>query len=316
MKDKIKKYFPMLYEYALHIKWKAKLRKINALKKTDSAEYPRLIADIYEEKIGKPLDLNNPTTYTQKVQWSKLYDASPEKSRLSDKYEVREWVKEKIGEKYLVPLLGVWDKFDDIDFSSLPESFVLKTTHGSGTNIIVPDKNKFNRRTARLRINDWLKTDYAYCAGFEMHYSAIKPRIIAEQYIKTESGDLCDYKFLCFGGKAYYVWVDVDRYGDHRRNIYDLAWNLQPFRQYYKNTDKEIPKPENLDEMTEIAEKLCEGFSHVRVDLYNADGKIYFGEMTFTNGSGFERIIPDSADEMLGSLWNIDTDKTAESGAK
>ncbi len=242
------------------------------------------------------------------MQWSKFYDTTPIKTTLSDKYLVREWVAEKIGAEYLIPLLGVWDRFSEIDFDALPDRFVLKTNHGSGSVIIVKDKSRFDKADAGRCFDDWINIDYGYATGYELQYSGIKRKIIAEKYVETELGELQDYKFLCFDGKPYFCWVDLGRFGKHTRNVYDLDWKLQLWNQYtYGNSAAPIPKPKNSEKMIEIATVLCQGFSHVRVDLYNIEGKIYFGEMTFTNGCGFDRIIPDKYDFMLGELWKIRT---------
>lgn len=307
MFDSMKKSFPGLYEFYLHLVRRKRIREIEKLKKIPEAQYRDMLGTIYEERFGRKLDWDNLQTYTEKMQWEKLYDKNPIKADLSDKYVVREWVENKIGNEYLIPLLGVWDRFDDIDFSTLPDKFVLKTNHGSATNIIVKDKNALDKKRARSMFTDWLDTDYAYICGFELHYSDIKPKIIAEAYLETDLGELQDYKFLCFDGKPYFCWVDIGRYSKHTRNVYDLEWNLQPWNQMtYGVYDKEIEKPKNFEKMVEIAQVLCEGFPHVRVDLYNVNGKIYFGEMTFTNGSGFEPIVPESYDKMLGDLWPLD----------
>lgn len=306
MRELLKKSFPILYDYYLHVKRKKQIEKINQLKRLPKDKYPEELSKIYEQFIGHKLDWNNLNDYTEKMQYVKLYDDSSLKVQLSDKYTVREWVEEKIGSEYLIPMLGVWEKFEDIDFSKLPDRFVMKTNHGSGTNIITKDKNKLNYKQLKRTFTDWLNTDYGFHTGFELHYSHIKPMIIAEKYIESDHGQLQDYKFLCFGGKVYYCWVDMDRYVNHTRTVFDLDWNMQEWNQASYGVYKEqIPKPKNFDKMVELAEILCQGFHHVRVDLYNVDGKIYFGEMTFTNGSGLDPIVPQKYDRMLGDLWDI-----------
>ena len=279
--------------------------KINRRKKLNPAKYKDEISKQYKQRIGRDIDWNNIVTYTEKMQWSKLYSDNTLKSELTDKYKVRKWVAEKIGEEYLIDLLGVWDKFEDIDFSTLPDKFVLKTNHGSGTNVIVKDKKSLDIKNTRRKFKDWLDTDFGY-KSFELHYATIEPKIIAEKYIETDLGELQDYKFLCFGGQPYFCWVDMGRYSNHTRNVYNLEWELQPWNQeLYSHYEKPIEKPENFENMVEIAKILSEGFPHVRVDLYNVNGKIYFGEMTFTNGGGFDRIFPSEYDKMLGDLWEI-----------
>ena len=260
----------------------------------------------YEAAIGHKLNWDNLQTYTEKMQWAKLYDKNPLKATLTDKYLVREWVEKTIGGEYLIPLLGVWDNFEDIDFSELPDRFVLKTNHGSGTNLIVKDKSKLNLKRAKRMFDDWMNIDYAYNSNFEMHYTDIKPKIIAEKYMETSTGELPDYKFLCFGGKPYYCWVDCGRFTNHTRNVYDLDWKLQSWSQCHPINEVIIEKPAKFETMVMLAQKLSEGLSHVRVDFYNIDGNIYFGEMTFTNASGLERIYPDEWDKRLGELWQLE----------
>lgn len=302
----LKKKLPYMYNYYLHLKRRRKIRYIEKIKKEPLEKQQKILENLYKKKIGHELDWKNLTTYTEKMQWEKMFNKNYMKSKLSDKYEVREWVSSKIGKQYLIPLLGCWENFDDIDFSKLPNQFVLKTNHGSGTNFIVKDKSNMNIKMIRKLFTDWLETDYGYNTGFELHYSDIKPKIIAEKYMESKIGQLQDYKFLCFHGKPYYCWVDMDRYANHTRNVYDLDWNLQPWNQSsYGVYHEPIERPKNFEKMIELANILCEGFSHVRVDFYNIDGTIYFGEMTFTNGSGLDSIIPSEYDKMLGDLWNI-----------
>jgi hypothetical protein len=267
--------------------------------------YPLELSKIYKKHTGQDLDWQNIRTYNEKMQWAKLYETNPLKTTLTDKYLVRNWIKNTIGEEYLIPLLGVWNLFDEIDFDKLPEKFVLKTNHGSGTNLIITDKNNLDINEAKKKFDKWMKKKFAFLNGFEMHYKNIEPKIIAEQYIETFDGDLKDYKFLCFGGEVYYCWVDSGRHLDHRRNVYNLNWDLQEWQLYYKNTDSAVAKPENFDLMIHLAKKLCQGFSHVRVDFYNVNGKVYFGEMTFTSESGFVSIQPSKYDLMLGGLWKL-----------
>lgn len=281
------------------------IKYYSSFKKED---YPKLIKKWYERHTGEILDLENPKNYTQKIQWLKIYDSTKLKADLSDKYKVREWVKKQIGAKYLIPLIAgpIYDA-RDIDFDKLPNKFVIKTNHSSGWNIVVKDKKKINRKRIVKLLNEWLKLDYAFKAGLELHYSLIKPCIIIEKYIENVDGELTDYKFLCFDGKPYYCWVDVGRYKEHKRNVYNMNWELQPWNQYtYGNSDEKIEKPKNFDKMIELATKLSNGFNHVRVDFYNIDGDILFGEMTFTNGSGGELIYPAEKNIELGKMLKIE----------
>lgn len=268
-------------------------------------QYPEALKKWYKKKTGLELDLENPKTFSEKIQWLKIYDATEEKAMLSDKYAVREWVKEKIGEEYLVPIYGAWDSPDEIDFDALPDSFVLKTNHSSSWNIIVKDKSKLNIADAKRKLKRWLKMDYSFCCGLQVHYSLIKRKIIAEKYLENKDG-LDDYKFVCFNGKPYYIWKDVGRFGkQHYRTFYDLDWKKQDFRYQYPDLDESDNPPKALKKMTELATVLCQGFPHVRVDFYDVDGVPYFGEMTFTCCSGIDRFYPEEMDLTMGSYFEI-----------
>ena len=196
-------------------------------------DFPKILKQWYKKRTGKNLNLENPKTFNEKIQWLKLYDNSPLKTKLADKYLVREWIEEQIGSEYLIPLLGVWNNFDEIDFDKLPEKFVLKANHGSHWNIIVKDKSKLDKSKAKKKFDKWMARDYAFKAGLELQYRGIKPKIIAEKFIEDTNGELNDYKIMCFNGEPKFVWVDCGRYSNHTKNIYDLDWNLQPFKMTY-----------------------------------------------------------------------------------
>jgi len=273
-----------------------------SLKKED---YPKALKKWFKKKTGEDLNLDAPRNFSEKIQWMKLYDSTQEKADLSDKYLVRDWVKERIGEKYLVPLYGAWDRADDIDFDALPDSFVLKTNHSSSWNIIVKDKSKLDVKQARRKLNRWMKMDYSFCCGLQIHYSLIKRKIIAEKYLENKDG-LDDYKFLCFNGEPKYIWKDVGRFsGQHYRTFYDLDWKMQDFRYQYPTLDQSDEPPVCLKEMTELARTLSQGFPHVRVDFYEVDGRVYFGEMTFTCCSGIDRFYPREMDDIMGSYFEL-----------
>ena len=269
-----------------------------------SSKYAEELQIWYREKTGDELNLDDPQTYNEKIQWLKLYDSTPIKTRLADKYLVRDWVTEKIGEEYLIPILGVWDSFDEIDFDTLPNQFALKTNHGSGWNYIVKDKSKLNIVVARKKFNQWLSRNFAFVAGFELHYMNIPPKIIAEQYIE-EMDQVYDYKFMCFDGVVKFIWVDTDRFTNHKRTLFTPTWKRMEERLLWPTADHEIPKPKNLDKMLEFAEKLSQGFAHVRVDFYEVQGKLYFGEMTFTSSSGTEHAIPKEFEYTMGSWLKL-----------
>ena len=269
--------------------------------------YAQELADWYYKVKGVRLDYENPQTYNEKIQWLKVYNNTPIKTTLTDKYLVRDWVKERIGEKYLTKLLGVWDDFDDIDFDTLPDQFVLKTNHGCKMNYIVTDKSTLNISDARRKFKKWLNINYAYWWGIEPQYKNIKPRIIAEEYLKNDDEDLYDYKIWCFDGKPKYIAFIAERYTKGTRiAIYDTEWKRQDFVYEFERLEYDPEKPDNLDEMLEIAEKLCKDFCHVRVDLYRLNnGDIKFGEMTFSTSSGVSKWDPPEYDKILGDMMTL-----------
>lgn len=264
---------------------------------------------LYREKVGHPIDWANPKAYTEKMQVEKLLRRDPIKARLTDKIAVRAWAAERIGEEYLVPLCGkgVYESAKELDFAALPNAFAVKTNAASGDAILVRDKSKLTKkdlRRIRARMDFRLHCCYAWY-GYELHYRDIAPKLLTETYLGG-TADVSDYKFLCFDGKPVCCWVDQNRFSKHTRNVYDLDWNLQPWNQRdYGNSAEPIEKPEAFDQMVALAAKLSEGFAHVRVDLYNIEGRICFGEMTFTNGAGFEPIVPYEKDLALGAYWNL-----------
>lgn len=283
-------------------------------KNMDPKRYPKILAESFKKRKGNTLDFDNLKTFTEKLQWLKIYDATPLKSLLTDKYLVRNWVAEKIGEQYLIPLLGVWDNFDDINFDNLPNQFVLKCNHGSGMNIIVRNKKTFNKQYARERINAWLAFDYAARPNLELHYTRIDRKIIAEKFmVNGNLPDLTDYKFYCFNGKLSHCKVVSDRSIDRRLDYFDNNWKHLDFeRKDHPNSDhpEKIACPKNFELMKELATKLSKGFSLVRVDLYDIAGHVYFGEMTFTPSAGNFSYKSEGTDEYLGSLLTLPKSST------
>lgn len=258
---------------------------------------------LYEYYTGKKLDLNNPIEFNQKIQWLKVFYHKPILNQLVDKYAVREYVAEKIGDEFLNELYGVYDSYSEIDFDKLPNKFVLKAVHASSYNYICFDKNTLDVNKIKRKIKKWQRTNQYYRTGQEWAYKDVAPRIIAEKFIEDDSRDsLTDYKFYCFNGEAGFLEVHVDRDQHHKRAFYDLDFNLLPFRYTSKERtiSEPIAKPETLDEMINLAKKLSQGFPFVRVDLYSVKGSIIFGELTFYPSDGRKDFIPDKYNVILG----------------
>ncbi len=262
---------------------------------------------LYKKCTKNKLDLSNPQTFNEKLQWLKLNNRKDEYTKMVDKYEVKKYVANIIGEQYIIPTIGVYDKFKDIDFDKLPNQFVLKCTHDSGGIVICKNKNNFDKTKARKILNFSLRRNYFYYSR-EYPYKNVKRRIIAEKYMQDEAcKDLRDYKLFCFDGECKLIQVDFDRFKNHRRNLYDLNWNLIEDLSIKYPSDKNviIEKPSNLDEMLEIARKLSKNIPFVRVDLYLINGKIYFGELTFFHGGGYEKFTPEEWNKKLGDMIKI-----------
>lgn len=256
-------------------------------------------------ELNKKLDLVTPKTFNEKLQWLKLYDRNPLYTQLVDKYEVRKYISNKIGDEYLIPLLGVWDNFDDINFDTLPNQFVLKCTHDSGGLVICTDKSKFDRNLAREKICKCLKRNF-FNLTREWPYKNVKPRIIAEKYMVDESGnELKDYKFFCFDGVCEFLFVATERPYNTKFDFYDVNFNHLPIINGHPNSNKKISKPIGFEKMIELARTLSIGIPHVRVDFYNVNGKLYFGELTFFHYSGFTPFEPESWDYKFGNMINL-----------
>lgn len=256
---------------------------------------------LYRSRIGHELNLDNPKTFNEKLQWLKLYDRKPEYTMMVDKYAVKKYVADKIGEQYIIPTLGVWDKFEDIDFNQLPDQFVLKCTHDSGGIVICTDKSRFNIKIAKKRLTRCLKHNY-FWGNREWPYKNVPPRIIAEKYMTDESGtELKDYKIFNFDGEPKLIQVDYDRFVKHKRNLYTTDWKyIEAAIQYPTDPDHQIEAPKRLEKMLEISRALSKGILHVRTDLYCIDDQVYFGELTFHHGSGLETFTPESLGEEMG----------------
>lgn len=251
-------------------------------------------------------NLRTPQTYNEKLNWLKLYDRNPLYTKLVDKYEVKEYVASVIGREYIIPTLDVWNHFDDIDFDELPDQFVLKCTHDSEGLVIVRDKSNMDKAAAKEKIEAALKQNFYYI-GREWPYKNVKPRIIAEKFMEDHvDGELRDYKFFCFNGKPRAMFIASDRASDHVKfDYFDLDFRHLDIKQKYPNADKPLRKPETFDKMVELSRVLSKGFPHVRVDFYEVDGHLYFGELTFYHFSGFMPFEPEKWDYIFGEWLKL-----------
>ena len=266
----------------------------------------------YYAEFGKFIDFKNPKTFNEKLNWLKLYYRRSDLITLVDKYEVKKYIADKIGEQYVIPTLGVWDKFEDINFNELPNQFVLKCTHDSGGLVVCKDKSKLNLKEVKAKIEKSLTNNY-YLWTREWPYKGVKPRIIAEKYMEDqETGELRDYKFFCFNGEPKLMFVASERgLKNTKFDFYDMQFHHMNIVQHYPNSEYSIEKPEHFEKMVMLAEKLSAGFPHVRVDFYEANGQVYFGEMTFYH---FGAIVPfetEEWDKKIGD-WLVLPDKINE----
>lgn len=265
---------------------------------------------IYRVQFKKRLDLDNPQTFNEKIQWLKLNDRKDIYTTMVDKYEVKKYVADLIGEEYIIPTLGVWDKFDDIDFEKLPNKFVLKCTHDSGGLVICRDRSKFDIDSARKKINKCLKQNY-YKNGREWPYKNVKPKIIAEELLEDNKNFVPeDYKVYCFNGKPEYIVVFHGRFDENKElseTVYNLDWEPQgvSFDNHFQPSNIIEEKPKVFDELIKASSVLCKGFPQVRVDFYIVNDKLYFGEITLHTASGFQPMIPPDLDEKLGKMIDL-----------
>lgn len=286
------------YKLFVYLGYKGKLNWMN------DKTYLKLF---YRGVMGKKLNLKDPKTFNEKLQWLKLYDRKLEYSKMVDKYEAKLYVADKIGEEYIVPNYGIWDNFDDIDFDKLPDQFVLKCTHDCGGLIICRDKSKLDINGAREKINKCLKKEYFWDSR-EWPYKAVKPRIIAEKYMENSTRGLRDYKFYCFNGKVPYLYISEGLEDHATANISFLTrdWEFAPFGRSDYAPFSELPeKPEKFEKMLKIAEKLSEGHAFLRVDLYEIQGDIYFSELTFSPCSGMMPFTKEEWNNKLGDMIDL-----------
>lgn len=306
MLKKLLKNYPFIF-YKLLLLQQYKMQYIiNTIKKKE-----KYIQKIFKKKVGYEIDFSkNPITFNAKIQFRKLYDKNPLYSICADKYKVREYVKDKVGEEYLIPLYLVTDKLTEKQWAELPNSFVAKANHNSGPVQIVKDKNRVNKKEIMRELNNQLKIDYGILS-MEKYYSDIPRKIIIEKFLENiGENDLKDYKFFCFDGKIKYCQLIKNRSTNETIDFYDKDWRKQnfiglinPMDPKEKNSQEIEERPKNFEIMIKIVEKLAKDFDFVRIDLYNIDGKIYFGEMTFCPASGFGTFIPEEWNYKFGSYW-------------
>lgn len=260
----------------------------------------------YFLQFGKLCDFKNPTTFNEKLNWLKINNRDSLYTKLVDKYEVKEYVEKVIGGGYTIPTLGVWEHFDDINFDMLPDQFVLKCTHDSEGLVIVKDKSKMDKNAAREKIETALRHNFYY-VGREWPYKNVHPRIIAEQYMEDHiDKELRDYKFYCFDGIPKIMYIASNRNSGHVNfDFYDMEFNHLDITQKYPNASEPLRKPKHFKEMIGLAKKLSNGFPHVRVDFYEVDSKVYFGELTFFSMSGLTPFKPAKWDKIMGSWLTL-----------
>ena len=265
----------------------------------------------YYKNFGRFPDWKSPKTFNEKLQWLKLYNRQPIYTTMVDKYEAKKYVARIIGEEYIIPTIGVWDRAEDIDFDLLPDQFVLKATHDSGRVIICKDKSKLDMDKAIWEMNKSLKRDF-YAVTREWPYKNVKRRVIAETYLENDGElELQDYKFMCFDGMVDCCFVCSERQDADGLKVtfFDKGWNRLPFERHYPQSRKNISKPSQYSKMIELAEKLSKGMPFVRVDFYEINGQIYFGELTLFPGSGVEEFKPEEWDYKLGEKIKLPAKK-------
>ncbi len=263
-----------------------------------------LLSSRFLHKFGRLINFDNPTTFNEKIQWIKLYEKNPLMTQCADKYAVREFVEEKVGKGVLNELYGVYEDAEEIDFDLLPDSFVLKATHGSGWNIIIKEKKQFNVREVIKTLDKWMATNY-HTRRREWAYKHIPPKIVAEKYIEDKNGLLLDYKFFCFNGTPSFIQVDIDRYKQHKRVFYNSKWERFDFEFQHPIYEQEVKPPDSLGEMVEIVKTLSSDFLFARIDLYDLDRRPVFGEITFYPEAGFGKFKPEEWDAKFGNLLKL-----------
>lgn len=282
-----------------------RLGKNSFLKKMSDEKFLKMI---FKDVMGYPLNLENPQTYNEKLQWLKINDRKPIYTTMVDKYEVKKYIAERIGEEYVIPTIGVWERFEDIDFDALPEQFVLKCTHDSGGLVICRDKSKLDKKAAEKKIKRCLKRNY-FWSNREWPYKDVKPRIIAEPYMEDSvTHDLRDYKFFSFDGETKAMFIATERASQSEEtkfDFFDMEYNHLPFTNGHPNAEVLPQKPQNFDLMHALADKLSKGIPQIRIDFYEVNGTVYFGEMTFFHWSGLKPFKPAEWDNNFGNWIDL-----------
>lgn len=257
----------------------------------------------YYQSKKKFLNIRNPKTYSEKMQWIKIHGHLERYAKFADKYDVRDYIERTVGEKYLIPIYGHWDNFDDVPFEVFPNKFVLKATHGSGYNFVCTNKSKVDMTALRHEANRWMNENF-YIFHREKQYKKLKPKLICEKYLEDETGELRDYKFTCSNGHIDFIEIHSNRSKNHTVQLTDGEWNVLPYETIAATPVHPLPKPKNYSEIVEVVQKLSHDFSFVRVDLYLVSERIYFGELTFTPGDGTFPFIGQS-DYKVGQLIDL-----------
>lgn len=301
-KSRISNYFKRIQTNPWCIFWKLNYTKIQRVLPDEV-----FLKIMFRARMGTHLDLNNPKTFNEKLQWLKLNDRNPQYTQMVDKYEAKTIIEAIAGSQYIIPTYGVWNSFSEIDFNALPNEFVLKTTHDAGRIIICKDKKELNLKDAKKKLDEGLKTNF-FWQGREWPYKNVRPRIIAEKLLKNDDGsELMDYKIMCFNGKAYCCFVCTGRGSREglRVTFFDRDWNRLPFVRHYPCDKNEIQKPINYQKMISLAEEISKDMAFLRVDFYEVNNDIYIGELTFFPGNGFEEFSPPEWDYKLGEMLKL-----------
>lgn len=289
-------------------KWRRGLLRLLSYVKTYWKDDKSYLTIYYLIRLGKLINWRNPKIFTEKLNWLKIHNRKDEYTRMVDKLQAKEFAAERISSEYIVPTIGVWNSFDEIDFSKLPDRFVLKTTHGGGTTgvVVCKDISKFDKKSAKAKIDSSMRKDL-FVNSREWPYKNVRKRILAEEYIEDKNGHQDDYKIFCFNGEVKFLKIVFNNSTGHHANFYNKKWELLPFYEadVLPDPQAEISAPDNFEKMIEIAEKLSEGIPFLRVDLYNLDGKIFFGETTFYPAGGWDFYAPKDADEYIGALMDL-----------